>query len=56
MQVELTIGRDGRVTDVRVLQSRPRGTFDREVTTTVRQWRFEPLDEEARLSRTFVFR
>ena len=56
VQVEMTIGLDGRVTDVRVLQSRPRGTFDREVTNTVRGWRFEPLDEEAKLTRNFVFR
>lgn len=56
VQVEISIGLDGRVKDVRVLQSRPRGAFEREVTNTVRTWRFEPLDEEAKLTRNFVFR
>ena len=54
--VEISIGTDGSVTDVRIVASQPRGTFDREVLNTVRDWRFEPLDEPATLTRTFAFR
>ncbi|HLS84296.1 MAG TPA: energy transducer TonB [Arenimonas sp.] len=54
--VEISIGTDGSVTDVRIVSSQPRGTFDREVLSTVRGWQFEPLDEPAKLTRTFAFR
>lgn len=56
VQVRITINRDGTVKDVEVLQARPRGTFERAVVSTVRNWRFEPLDEEVKLNRNFVFR
>lgn len=54
--VELTIGRDGSVSDVRIIRAQPRGVFERSVLTTVRRWRFEPLDQEVTQSRTIVFR
>ncbi|HEX5693173.1 MAG TPA: TonB family protein [Arenimonas sp.] len=56
VQVEITIGRDGQVKDVRILQARPRGSFEREVLSTVSTWRYQPLDEEVKLSRTFIFK
>lgn len=56
VEVSIVIGRDGSVRDARVVRSRPRGTFDRSVLATVRTWRFEPLDEEATLTRTIQFR
>lgn len=54
--VEISIAADGSVTDVRVIRAQPRGTFEREVTSTVRDWRFEPMDAPAKLTRTFTFR
>lgn len=54
--VEIEIAANGSVTDVRIVRSQPRGTFDREVLSTVRQWQFEPMDGPATLTRTFTFR
>ncbi|KAA2284030.1 energy transducer TonB [Arenimonas fontis] len=54
--VEIVIATDGSVADVRIVAAQPRGVFDREVLQTVRDWRFEPLDEQVTISRTFVFR
>ncbi|MBW8313026.1 MAG: energy transducer TonB [Rhizobium sp.] len=54
--VEISIAADGSVSNVRVVRSQPRGTFDREVISTVRGWQFEPMDGPATLTRTFTFR
>ena len=54
--VEISIAADGSVSNVRVVRSQPRGTFDREVLNTVRDWRFEPMDGPATITRTFTFR
>jgi protein TonB len=40
--VEVTIGADGSVKDVRVLQSKPRRMFDRNVIRAVLKWKFKP--------------
>ena len=53
---EYTIARDGSVSDVRIIRAQPRGTFERSVLSTVRRWRFEPLDQEVTQSTTVVFR
>ena len=54
--VEIVVAANGNVSDVRVLRSQPRGTFDRAVITTVRGWQFEPMAAPATLTRTFTFR
>ena len=54
--VEISIAANGSVSDVRVVRSQPRGTFDREVLNTVRDWQFEPMDGPATITRTFSFR
>jgi protein TonB len=54
--VEITIGTNGSVSNVRVVRAQPRGEFDREVLSTVRNWQFEPMDEPAVITRTFTFR
>ncbi|MBA3562622.1 MAG: TonB family protein [Gammaproteobacteria bacterium] len=41
--VAFTVTRKGRVSDVRIIDAEPAGVFDREVTRTVQQWRFEPF-------------
>lgn len=56
VEVQITIGRDGQVSDVKVLNARPRGTFERSVLAAVRSWRFQPLDEEVTIIRTINFR
>ena len=40
--VEVTIGADGSVKDVHVLQSKPRRMFDRNVIRAVLKWKFKP--------------
>lgn len=40
--VEFTIDTLGRTTDVRVVQSRPSGVFDRAAIQAVRAWRYKP--------------
>jgi protein TonB len=54
--VEISIAADGSVSNVRVVRATPRGAFDREVLATVREWRFQPMDQPATLTRTFTFR
>ncbi|HEX4854273.1 energy transducer TonB [Arenimonas sp.] len=54
--VEISIAADGTVSNVRVVRAQPRGAFDREVLATVRDWRFQPMDQPATLTRTFTFR
>ncbi|WP_290890882.1 TonB family protein, partial [Arenimonas sp.] len=54
--VEISIAADGSVSDVRVVRAQPRGAFEREVLATVRDWRFQPMDQPATLTRTFTFR
>ena len=54
--VEISIATDGSVSNVRVVRAQPRGAFDREVLATVRDWRFQPMDQPATLTRTFTFR
>lgn len=55
VEVEFVVNRDGSVSDVRVVKSNPRGTFDRGVQTTVRKWQFQPLDEPRTVRRNFNF-
>jgi protein TonB len=42
VDVQFTIASSGRVTNVRVVGSSPRGVFDRVAQSTVKRWRFRP--------------
>ncbi|MEO8001367.1 MAG: energy transducer TonB [Arenimonas sp.] len=55
VEVEFVVNRDGSVSDIRVIKSNPRGTFDRGVQNTVRKWQFQPLDEPRTVRRNFNF-
>jgi len=55
VEVEFVVNRDGSVSDVRVVKSNPRGTFDRGVLSTVKKWQFQPLDESRTVRRNFNF-
>jgi protein TonB len=60
VEVEFTIGIDGRVRDVSVLRAQPLRVFDREAIRAMQQWTFEPAlrdgqPVESRLRRRFEF-
>lgn len=60
VMAEFTITTDGRVRDIRIVESTPTGVFDRAVQSALSEWRFEPLyqDGEAlqrRVSKAFEF-
>ena len=55
VEVEFVVNRDGSVSEVRVVKSNPRGTFDRGVLSTVKKWQFQPLDEPRTVRRNFNF-
>jgi protein TonB len=54
--VRFTVRTNGRVTNVRILEARPEGLFERTVTETLADWRFEPIAAEQTQTRTFNFR
>jgi protein TonB len=54
--VRFTVRPNGRVADVRVVEARPEGLFERTVTETLADWRFEPTGLEQAQTRTFNFR
>ena len=53
--VELTVGRDGHVINARVVQSTPRGVFDRAALDAVKQWKYPAQPAPLSLRRTFAF-
>lgn len=55
VEVELTIGPDGRVVDARVVASQPRGIFERAALRAVMQWVFDPA-AAGEAARTGIFR
>jgi protein TonB len=52
----LAIDADGRVKDVRILESSPRRVFDREVRHAALRWRYQPPGEPREVDVEFVFR
>lgn len=44
VDVEFTVDRDGRTTDIEIVEADPRNIFDRATTQAVAQWRFEPRE------------
>lgn len=56
VEVEISIGADGNVSEVRVLRATPRNTFERGVQNTVRRWKFQPIAAPTTIRRTFTFK
>ena len=54
--VSFTVRADGSVDDVRILDARPRGLFERNVQITLRRWRFQPIAQAQTVTRTFEFK
>lgn len=46
--VEFTVNALGRTEDIKVVESEPRGTFDREALRAVSRWEFEPALRDGR--------
>jgi len=53
--VTYTVGTDGRVGNMRILESQPRGVFDRTVQQTLGRWRYEPPSAPREITHTFDF-
>lgn len=53
--VTYTIGIDGLVGNVRVIESEPRGVFEHAVETTLARWRYQPLAAPREITHTFDF-
>ncbi len=61
VEVEFTIGRDGSVSDVRVVDARPARVFNQAAQRAIQEWRFEPRLENgepvaSRMRQRFDFR
>lgn len=56
VEVGFTIMPDGSVSNVRVLNSHPSGTFDREAVNAMERWRFVPSGQAVESRRVFDFR
>lgn len=61
VEVEFTIGRDGTVSDVRVVDARPARVFNQAAQRAIQEWRFEPRLENgepvaSRMRQRFDFR
>lgn len=61
VEVEFTIGRDGSVSDVRVVDARPARVFNQAAQRAIQEWRFEPRMENgepvaSRMRQRFDFR
>lgn len=48
VELEFTVGVDGRVTDVSVARAQPSRVFDREAVRAIQQWTFEPALRDGR--------
>lgn len=53
--VTYTIGTDGLVGNVRVVESSPQGVFDRAVQAALARWRYEPPATPREITHTFDF-
>lgn len=54
VEVELVVGRDGRVISARVVSATPRGAFDAATLRAVKRWTFEPQGAGCAESQTVV--
>lgn len=53
--ISFTVNTDGSVSNVELVSAKPRGVFERNVQSTVRRWRYQPVDSAQNVTRTFTF-
>jgi len=53
--ISFTVNPDGTVSNVELVSAKPRGVFERNVQSTVRRWRYQPVDAAQNVTRTFTF-
>ncbi|MBM9520787.1 energy transducer TonB [Desulforhopalus vacuolatus] len=61
VKIEFVVNEEGRVENVKVLESQPKGTFERAVIRAVSHWRFRPgtiggIPVKARVQQKIIFR
>lgn len=56
VKAKLTIGADGKVLDVEILESEPKRVFDKVSKEALMEWRFEPAAEKQSHEVKLVFR
>lgn len=56
VKAELTIGPDGTVTDVKVVEAEPKRVFDKAVIAALKEWKYEGTGEKQTAEVKLVFR
>lgn len=56
VRAKLTIGADGKVTDVEILEAEPKRVFDKVSKDALMEWRFEPAADKQTHEVKLVFR
>ena len=50
-----TVNTDGSVGNIKIINAKPRGVFERTVQSTLTSWKFQPIAEPQTVTRTFNF-
>jgi protein TonB len=53
--VTFTVNPDGSTGDITIVSATPRGVFDRSVESAVRRWKFRPIGDPQKVTRTINF-
>jgi protein TonB len=53
--VSFTVNPDGSTGDITIVSATPRGIFDRSVESAVRRWKFRPINDPQKVTRTINF-
>ncbi len=55
VEIQYTVGADGRVKDIQIIDSKPRGEFSRAVIASVNGWRYQAPGRDITIKRAFEF-
>lgn len=56
VRAKLTIGTDGKVAEVEIVEAEPKRVFDRAAIEALKEWRFEPAGDKQTHEVKLVFR
>jgi len=56
VRAKLTIGNDGKVAEVEIVEAEPKRVFDRAAVEALKEWRFEPAADKQTHEVKLVFR